>query len=431
MVMLDRHEQRREAGMLTLSVLRGPAGPSVATGRRWAAGRGRSVVVLDVAEPTPEALIDAWVDTLTGERDLSQDTIAWLARRLDRPARELGPAIGRKTPYEREAFLDTVLPCVSATSVEAAGRWLLARSADAARPPGLAARLGVVLGASQGEGSSGVECVVKALHELVPHGAAPVLLVVQPLTVHDPRTWIDLAVKRLARLAEVEPRLTLLLAIEPEVLAAYQTLAPESRAKALIRAGIVDVAALTLSGPEIARRLDAVIPGASDRLAGSIRRLAADGALEGLVDLFCEAARAGAASAPDREPAPAPDPEHDDRARSAAERFLFERLETLPQTTGRFALNARLEIPFGAAHTMEVDLVARDLDLAIEIDGYYHFRDADAYRRDRRKDLELQKRGFLVVRVLAEDVVARLEAVLDQILAAVATTRARIHERVQ
>jgi very-short-patch-repair endonuclease len=423
MVMLDRHEQRREAGIPTISVLRGPAGSSVGMGRRWAAGRSRSVVVPAGAEPTPEALVDAWVDTLAGARDLSQDAIAWLARRLDRPALELGPAIGRKTPYEREAFLDAVLPCGSATSVEAAGRWLLARSADNARPPGLAARLGVVLAASQGEGLSGVECVVKALHQLVPQGAAPVLLVVRPATAHDPRTWIDLAVKSLARLAEVEPRLTLLLAIEPEVLAAYQTLASESRAQALIRAGIVDIAAL--SGPEITRRLDAVVPGASDRLAGSIRRLAADGAPEGLVDLFCEAARAGAEAAPGRELAL--DPEHDDRARSAAERFLFERLETLPQTTGRFALNAQLAIPFGPAHTMEVDLLARDLDLAIEIDGYYHFRDADAYRRDRRKDLELQKRGFLVVRVLAEDVVARLEAVLDLILAAVATNRARIH----
>ena len=59
----------------------------------------------------------------------------------------------------------------------------------------------------------------------------------------------------------------------------------------------------------------------------------------------------------------------------------------------------------------------------------------DAYRRDRRKDLELQKRGYLVVRVLAEDVVCRLEQVLDTILAAITFrvertkhTEARSHE---
>ena len=72
---------------------------------------------------------------------------------------------------------------------------------------------------------------------------------------------------------------------------------------------------------------------------------------------------------------------------------------------------------------MEVDLAARNLALAVEIDGYYHFRNADAYRRDRRKDFELQRQGFLVVRVLAEDVVRRLEEVLDQVLAAVASRR--------
>ena len=79
---------------------------------------------------------------------------------------------------------------------------------------------------------------------------------------------------------------------------------------------------------------------------------------------------------------------------------------------------------------MEVDLAAPGLALAVEIDGYYHFQNADAYRRDRRKDFELQKQGFLVVRVLADDVVRRLEDVLDQILAAVASRRGHYPEGV-
>ena len=63
------------------------------------------------------------------------------------------------------------------------------------------------------------------------------------------------------------------------------------------------------------------------------------------------------------------------------------------------------------------------MNLAVEIDGYYHFQNPDSYRRDRRKDMELQKHGYLVVRVLAEDVVCRLEEVLETILAAVAFRR--------
>jgi hypothetical protein len=206
----------------------------------------------------------------------------------------------------------------------------------------------------------------------------------------------------------------LLLAIEPEALDAYHRRAPESRARSLIRAGTILVPAL--DGAEIGRRLDDALPALSAGLAGPIRRLADDGASDALVSLFVEAARAGADPGPD----PDPGPEHDDPARSAAERFLFERLATLPQTAGLFELNARLDFPFGPARAIEVDLAARTLGLAVEVDGYHHFRDADAYRRDRRKDIVLQEHGFLVVRVLAGDVVRRLEAILDQVLAAVA-----------
>jgi len=67
------------------------------------------------------------------------------------------------------------------------------------------------------------------------------------------------------------------------------------------------------------------------------------------------------------------------------------------------------------------------LAFIVEIDGYYHFRDPCSYRRDRRKDFELQQHGYLVVRVLAEDIVCRLEQVLDTILAAVVFCRQQAH----
>ncbi|MEI7892742.1 MAG: hypothetical protein WCI05_06600 [Myxococcales bacterium] len=44
----------------------------------------------------------------------------------------------------------------------------------------------------------------------------------------------------------------------------------------------------------------------------------------------------------------------------------------------------------------EVDLLAQELRIAVEIDGYYHFQGQAPYRRDRRKDFELQHRGYLV-----------------------------------
>lgn len=56
--------------------------------------------------------------------------------------------------------------------------------------------------------------------------------------------------------------------------------------------------------------------------------------------------------------------------------------------------------------------------IAIELDGAQHLADADAYRRDRRKDALLQENGYLVLRFLAEDAGKRLDDVLDTILRA-------------
>jgi very-short-patch-repair endonuclease len=104
------------------------------------------------------------------------------------------------------------------------------------------------------------------------------------------------------------------------------------------------------------------------------------------------------------------------RARSASEAFLYRRLETLPETTGRFRLNAQLPIVFDGWGQMEVDLLCDDARLVVELDGAQHLSDADAYRRDRRKDMLLQEHGYLVLRFLAEDVGRRVDTVLDAIL---------------
>lgn len=109
----------------------------------------------------------------------------------------------------------------------------------------------------------------------------------------------------------------------------------------------------------------------------------------------------------------------DPRARSLAELTLFEALEATPGTAGRFELNQRLAVRFGAADA-EIDLLSRTDKIAIEIDGYHHFADADGYRRDRRKDLLLQSQGFLVVRVLAEDVHADLRGAVRMVSEALA-----------
>ena len=109
-----------------------------------------------------------------------------------------------------------------------------------------------------------------------------------------------------------------------------------------------------------------------------------------------------------------------ERVRSASEAFLFRRLQGEPQTRDRFHLNARLPIPFCEQGHMEVDFLDEAARVAIELDGPRHLADPDAYRRDRRKDAMLQEHGYLVLRFLAEDLGTRLDAVLDDILRALA-----------
>lgn len=147
--------------------------------------------------------------------------------------------------------------------------------------------------------------------------------------------------------------------------------------------------------------------------AASVQRLVRDGVDSALGLLFVHAARD-----------PAADAEGVARARSVSEAFLYRRLETLPETAGQFRLNVELPIPFDGWGRMEVDLLCEKSRLAIELDGPQHL-DADAYRRDRRKDHLLQENGYLVLRFLAEDMARQLDSVLDTILRALAHVRSR------
>jgi len=156
--------------------------------------------------------------------------------------------------------------------------------------------------------------------------------------------------------------------------------------------------------------------------AGSVRRLVRDGVDTPLAALFVGAApstsegQAGSASL---------GTEGEARARSATEAFLYRRLETWSETVGKFRLNVELPIPFDGRGKMEVDLLCADARVAVELDGAQHLADADAYRRDRRKDFLLQEKGYIVLRFLAEDVGRRLDDVLDTILRTLANRQRR------
>ena len=202
------------------------------------------------------------------------------------------------------------------------------------------------------------------------------------------------------------PALSIAVAVPAGIWDQYAASAAESRTKALLREGELRLTVL-----------DNATVGETLREAGSagtlIASLAVNGAHADLVESAIDAIRATAA--------PPADQAESDRARSAAERFLFTFLESLPETAGRFELNGTLDFDFGP-RLAEVDLLCRSPRVAIELDGYFHFLATDGYRRDRTKDWELQRRGFVVLRFLAEDVIPHLELIRDRILDALSLT---------
>jgi len=109
-------------------------------------------------------------------------------------------------------------------------------------------------------------------------------------------------------------------------------------------------------------------------------------------------------------------------ARSLAEALLAAALANDHRTAGLFSLNGDGGFWFGSRRA-EIDLFCQSLGIAIEVDGYFHFLDKQAYRRDRAKDWLMQRRGYLVLRFLAEDVSDCLSRIIESVAEAVTLRR--------
>ena len=402
MAALDRHDQRRLYNVPTISVLVGPVTPSLRLLSQWAETRDRPMVNVRLERADPEAVVIPWVDELAKKHDLGAAAVHWLAQRLNRDVGGLERSLRLMTSHELGMVLESCGPLKSGTSVEVVGRHLIEYAARETRPAGvaLAPELDLLL---EGHGRPWIR-VFSAVGELIDPDCLPVLVVsLAKLSVCE----LDRIARLLAELAVAQPRSGLALLVEQDLFDSLVAQVPASRAKALLLESIV-----ILNGKPL------------PVTAGSVSTSVEPGEFT-YDDLMAQDLKSAISALQSTESGSgSDDDDDDDDARSAAERFLFERLESLAETAGLFELNATLDFYFGSNRWIEVDLAASTLKLAVEVDGYRHFTDPEAFRRDRRKDLELQKHGYLVVRVLAEDVVDRLEEVLGTIIEAVAFRRA-------
>jgi len=379
---LDRHEIRRTTGVPTVSVLVGPIGAGVGTWRRWAAGTGGTVVVANRSMfPYAE-----WVRSVAERTDLPAAAVHCLAQRAQCDPDELLAAWRDKTPGDCERFWNSLPPNADDDLLRAVAMLAVgtrSRSAVAAAISDLGER------------------IVPMIARIAPTANWPSVLFV----AGSPDDLESVGAEAV-RWAMRVPALPIAVAVPTAVWDAFRAGAPDSRTKALLREGEHSVPSIDAATVE----QTLIEAGAVGSAAAAV---AASGADAALLESAVATVRATAALPTNQT--------DDDRARSAAERFLFAFLESLPETAGRFELNAALDFKFGS-RPAEVDLLCRSQRIAIELDGYFHFLAPDGYRRDRTKDWELQRHGFVVLRFLAEDVIPQLESIRDRILDTVGVT---------
>ncbi|SEU19247.1 DUF559 domain-containing protein [Stigmatella erecta] len=385
---LDRHHHRREQAIPTLTVLAGPPGAALSLWHRWLEARGLG---LCVSRASREAgAVRDWMAFLAQHRNLEADAAEVLGAAGGLRRGELASDLRGKTPHERGLLLQDLFPAVPHPDAAAACRCWLQPAASSPQEPWEA-----LLDACEQNPLR----AFAALHALVPLGEAPALLL-----AGTGAAWLAQAARTAARMCDTVPTLAAALSVEAEAVDVFLH-GEESQGRALVREGRLTLPAV--SSEAVKRRVEALGVQDTEALKGALAQLAADGAPDEVLSLYGGAAREREAATVQRSA--------EDRARSTAERFLSALLESLPATRGLFELNQRTGFLLHD-RPVEVDLLCRRLRLAIEIDGYYHFQTPEAYRRDRRKDLALQRHGYWVLRFLADDVVARLEEIRDTVL---------------
>lgn len=390
---LERHQRRREQGIPTLTVLAGPPGTAASLWRRWLESLHRPGCMVSASGEVD--VVRAWLDTLARSRSLEADAADFLGAAAGLAPGELPARLKGKTSHERDVLLLELLPSAPDGDASTACRSLL--------QPQVTHNSGDPFDALLAACEQDPLRVLAALRVLVPPDAVPALL----LTGSGAEA-MSRAARTAAKLCAVSPSLVIALAVDRPSLDAYLH-GGQSQALAMVREGLIELSAP--SAETLGRKLGSLGVKRPETLSGPLARLAAEGVPDEVLTLFGEVVREQQRGSHKDEPQ---GDEPQDRARSKEERFLHAFLDAHPSTHGLFELNASPEFLL-AGREVEVDLLARRLRIAVEIDGYYHFKDEEAYRRDRRKDAALQRNGYLVLRFLAQDVVARLEEILDTI----------------
>ncbi|OWK39168.1 hypothetical protein FRUB_06250 [Fimbriiglobus ruber] len=346
----------------------------------------------------------AWVEAIFASSSGLDRARSWLARVTNQDPAAVACATDRVTRYDLDQLRRSLPVDPNGPAARTAFALLSAHAAEALPDP-----VTIVRDLSADGRAASRAVVFRGFCELYPEGQWPSVLVVPP--TEGLAGWLARTVAYLEAVATAVPELPVAVAA-PRVESDAASGDASSHIAAVIREGLVVVEGLTEGELDARLRAAGVVPPPTP---ATMKRLVADGLTDDAAASFVEAARAV------RDPTP------DDVAsdfRSVHEQFLFEQLESMPETAGQFRPNRALPFLHGP-RAAEADLLAEKLKLVVEVDGQHYHLTQPQYRRDRRKDWLYQQHGYLVLRFLAEDVVEDLENILTTILTAVALRRDR------
>ncbi len=356
--LLDWHQGRRAGGIPTVTTLAGPVNLAVRVWRGWA--NPRPVSVARMAHNLHD-LAAVWAgDALSVCPGLDRAR-AWLARVTNRPIAAVVRDTDRATRYDLEMLWRSLALDPTVPAARAAFLLLAAHAAGIPPDPAEFARE-----LSEDERAAGPLDVFRGLIGLRLEEQWPALLVAPGAEATS--GWFVRAISLLEAVTTAVPELPVAITASRTQCEAVAVDA-SSRAGAMAREGFVAVEGLGESELESQLRKAGINPLPPP---ATLRRLVAEGLTDDVARAFVDAARAV------RKPTPA-DIESD--FRSVHEQFLFEQLESLPETAGLFRPNAPLPFHHGPK-AAEADLLAARLKLVVEVDGgYYGVRQVEMYPR--------------------------------------------------
>ncbi len=358
---LTSHQAAREAGRACASAIFGVAGQVFSIAREWATKANRPLAIW-----RGNGLAGALTAIGKALSDLDTTTATAAAQLLPHEVRE--PRLAWRNLCEDEQ----------------------ARRLQKTLPPGpyrdVVERL-VLFSPVEDSFWSNERC--KALLELTPAAAAPLLFAwLEPYEARN-LAWCDAFV-------DFAPRTPVLFAGPPEGrLALEQAALTGERWAVLLREGLIAPTHGEPDGSSESRPAES--EAVSEERVGRLVAAEAPDALPLLEEAIAD---------PNRSPVePGP---YD----SVAEAFLARMLEAHPWTANLFIAQGRPGFRMRGGHGATVDFLAESLKIALEVDGPHHL-ESSQYRRDRHKDFELQSRGYIVLRFLAEDVASDFERIRE------------------